>query len=116
MFSNPSDTLVIDTARLQVWRRDDDYAYGRELVPSQDSLMDWVAKRLNDFSRISLAAISIRTIMTLYGYVSDWRHWELSWRSSCGSILSCSLVQDEGNRWNTRLRKIRYMALISQVK
>lgn len=49
MFSNPSDTLVIDTARLQVWRRDDDYAYGRELVPSQDSLMDWVAKRLNEF-------------------------------------------------------------------
>ena len=49
MFSNPSDTLVIDTARLQVWRRDDDYAYGQELVPSQDSLMDWVAKRLNDF-------------------------------------------------------------------
>lgn len=48
MFSNPSDTLVIDTARLQVWRRDDDYAYGRELVPSQDSLMDWVAKRLNE--------------------------------------------------------------------
>ena len=33
--------------------------------------------------------------MTLYGYVSDWRHWELSWRSSCGSILSCSLVLDE---------------------
>ena len=49
MFSNPSDTLVIDTARLQVWRRDDDYAYGRELVPSQDSLMDWVAKKLNEF-------------------------------------------------------------------
>ena len=49
MFSNHSDTLVIDTARLQVWRRDDDYAYGRELVPSQDSLMDWVAKRLNEF-------------------------------------------------------------------
>ena len=49
MFSNPSDTLVIDTARLQVWLRDDDYAYVRELLPSQDSLMDWVAKRLNEF-------------------------------------------------------------------
>lgn len=49
MFSNPSDTLVIDTARLQVWRQDSDYAYGRELVPSQDSLMDWIEKRLNEF-------------------------------------------------------------------
>ena len=26
----PSDTLVLDTARLRVWQQEDDYAYSRE--------------------------------------------------------------------------------------
>ena len=34
----PSDTLVLDTARLRVWQQDDDYAYSRELVPAQKKI------------------------------------------------------------------------------
>ena len=45
----PSDTLVLDTARLRVWQQDDDYAYSRELVPAQKSLMDWLGERFDQF-------------------------------------------------------------------
>ena len=45
----PSDTLVLDTARLRVWQQDDDYAYGRELVPAQKSLMDWLGEQFDQF-------------------------------------------------------------------
>ena len=45
----PSDTLVLDTARLRVWQQDDDYAYSRELVPAQKSLMDWLGEQFDQF-------------------------------------------------------------------
>ena len=43
----PSDTLVLDTARLRVWQQEDDYAYSRELVPAQKSLMDWLGEQFD---------------------------------------------------------------------
>ena len=49
MLFTPSDTLVLDTARLRVWQQDDDYAYSRELVPAQKSLMDWLGEQFNQF-------------------------------------------------------------------
>ena len=45
----PSDTLVLDTARLRVWQQEDDYAYSRELVPAQKSLMDWLGEQFDQF-------------------------------------------------------------------
>ena len=51
MLTNPSDTLVLDTARLQVWRQNGDYDYGRELVPSQTSLMEWLGRQFNRVMR-----------------------------------------------------------------
>lgn len=45
----PSDTLVLDTARLRVWQQDDDYAYSRELVSAQKSLMDWLGEQFDQF-------------------------------------------------------------------
>ena len=47
MLFTPSDTLVLDTARLRVWQQDDDYAYSRELVPAQKSLMDWLGEQFD---------------------------------------------------------------------
>ena len=106
MFSNPSGALVIDTARLQVWRRDDDYAYGRELVPSQDSLMDWVAKRLNEFFEnifgsnfyqdhqdtlwicIGLAALGAVLVFLL------WKHPELFARSGRRKPMEYEVTED----------------------
>ncbi len=60
----PSDTLVLDTARLRVWQQDDYYAYSRELVPPEES------DRLVDSSLISSgnpfsAPLSIRSISRL---------------------------------------------------
>ena len=49
MFTSPSDTLVIDTAKLAVWRQDGDYAYGRELVPHHDTFGEWLQKELGEF-------------------------------------------------------------------
>ena len=84
MFSNPSDTLVIDTARLQVWRRDDDYAYGREVVPSQDSLMDWVALWIC----IGLAALGAVLVFLL------WKHPELFARSGRRKPMEYEVTED----------------------
>lgn len=50
MLTNPSDTLVLDTARLQVWRQDD-YDYSRELVPSQTSLLEWLGHQFDRLMR-----------------------------------------------------------------
>ena len=95
MFSNPSDTLVIDTARLQVWRRDDDYAYGRELV-----------KRLNEFFEnifgsnfyqdhhdtlwicIGLAALGAVLVFLL------WKHPELFARSGRRKPMEYEVTED----------------------
>lgn len=49
MINRLSDTLVVDSARLSVWRQDNDYDYGRELVPSQFSLMDWSQSQIQHF-------------------------------------------------------------------
>lgn len=49
MFTSPSDTLVIDTAKLQVWQQDADYDYGRELVPHQKSLMEWLGEQIEHY-------------------------------------------------------------------
>jgi len=51
MPTTPSDTLVLDTARLQVWRQNGDYDYSRELVPSQTSLMEWLGRQFNKVMR-----------------------------------------------------------------
>ena len=50
MFTSPSDTLVIDSAKLSVWRQDGAYDYGRELVPHQDTFGEWLQDRLSDFT------------------------------------------------------------------
>lgn len=49
MFTSPSDTLVIDTAKLSVWRQDGDYDYGRELVPHHDTFGEWLQEKMGDF-------------------------------------------------------------------
>lgn len=51
MLTNPSDTLVLDTTRLQVWRQDGDYDYSRELVPSQTSVMEWMSNQIAKLMR-----------------------------------------------------------------
>lgn len=50
MFTSPSDTLVIDSAKHSVWRQDGAYDYGRELVPHQDTFGEWLQDRLGDFT------------------------------------------------------------------
>lgn len=50
MFTSPSDTLVIDSAKLSVWRQDGAYDYSRELVPHQDTFGEWLQDRLSDFT------------------------------------------------------------------
>lgn len=47
MLIHPSDTLVIDSAKLQVWWKDDDFNYDREIMPSQTSVMDWLNHKLD---------------------------------------------------------------------
>lgn len=49
MFTSPSDTLVIDSAKLSAWRQDSDYDYGRELVPHHDTFGEWLQEKLTDF-------------------------------------------------------------------
>ena len=49
MINHLSDTLVVDSAKLSVWRMDDDYDYSRELVPTQFSLMKWLGNQFDDF-------------------------------------------------------------------
>lgn len=46
--NSPSDTLVMDTAKLQVWRQDGDYAYAREIVPYRRSVMEWLQGKIAD--------------------------------------------------------------------
>lgn len=106
MFSHSSDTLVIDTARLQAWRQDDDYDYGRELVPSHDSLMDWIEKRFDEFFGnifgsdfyqvhrttfwicIGLAALAAVLAFLL------WKHPELFTRSGRNKPLEYDVTED----------------------
>lgn len=49
MMGNLSDTLVVDTARLAAWRLDGEYAYDRELVPHQKSVMEWIGEQIEQF-------------------------------------------------------------------
>lgn len=49
MMGNLSDTLVMDTARLAAWRLDGEYAYDRELVPQQKSVMEWIGEQIEQF-------------------------------------------------------------------
>lgn len=49
MFASPSDTLVLDTTKLQVWRQNADYDYGSELVPHQETFMEWLQKQIGHF-------------------------------------------------------------------
>lgn len=51
MLTNPSDTLVVDTAKLHVWLQDGDYDYSRELVPSQKSVMEWITEQVDGLFR-----------------------------------------------------------------
>lgn len=64
MFASPSDTLVIDTAKLSVWRQDGDYDYGRELVPHQDTFGEWLQKVWSEFFD--------STIRRVFGQNSEW--------------------------------------------
>lgn len=41
-----TDTLVVDTASLNAWRADGDYDYGRELVQSDFSLLEWLLNKI----------------------------------------------------------------------
>lgn len=49
MIKSYADTLIVDSARLAAWRQDDDYAYERELVPSQKSLSEWILGQIERF-------------------------------------------------------------------
>lgn len=49
MFPAPSDTLVLDTAKLHVWQQDGDFDYGRELMPyTGKSLGEWLQQQIDD--------------------------------------------------------------------
>lgn len=43
----PTDTLVVDTARLAAWKADADFDYAREFVQSDTSVIDWLLMTLN---------------------------------------------------------------------
>lgn len=51
MLTTPSDTLVVDTARLHAWLQDSDYAYDRELMSYHKSLTEWLSEQIDDFLR-----------------------------------------------------------------
>ena len=51
MLTTPSDTLVVDTARLHAWLQDADYAYDRELMSYHKSLMEWLSEQIDNFLR-----------------------------------------------------------------
>ena len=46
MLSHPSDTLVMDTAKLDVWRQDSNYDYGRELVSDGSDPWKWLEMQI----------------------------------------------------------------------
>ncbi len=43
----PTDTLVVDTARLAAWKTDSDFDYAREFVQSDTSVVDWLLATLD---------------------------------------------------------------------
>lgn len=72
MLTSPSDTLVIDTAKLAVWRQDSDYAYGRELVPHRDTFGEWLQNELEEFFSSTFGSVFAQNrvwIWTILGIV-----------------------------------------------
>ena len=49
MISAVSDTLVVDTLRLNAWRADSQYDYSREFVQSGFSIMGWIREQISRF-------------------------------------------------------------------
>jgi len=49
MTSAVSDTLVVDTLRLNAWRADPQYDYSREFVQSGFSIMGWIREQIIRF-------------------------------------------------------------------
>lgn len=119
MMGNLSDTLVVDTARLAAWRQEDDYAYDRELVPNQKSVMEWIGDQINEFFDtifgsdfyevnastiwIVIAVISLLAIGTFLLK----RHPELFMRSGKGKQVEYEVTDDNiyGVDFNTEINK-----------
>lgn len=51
MLTTPSDTLVVDTAKLHAWLQDADYGYDRELMSYHKSLTEWLSEQISDLLR-----------------------------------------------------------------
>lgn len=51
MLTAPTDTLMVDTARLHVWLQDADYGYDRELMSYHKSLTEWLTEQIDNFLR-----------------------------------------------------------------
>ena len=51
MLTAPSDTLMVDTARLHVWLQDADYGYDREMMSYHKSLTEWLTEQIDNFLR-----------------------------------------------------------------
>jgi hypothetical protein len=49
MISAVSDTLVVDTLRLNAWRADSQYDYSREFVQSDFSIIGWIREQISRF-------------------------------------------------------------------
>lgn len=66
----PTDTLVVDTARLAAWKTDADYDYAREFVPSDTSVLDWLMATVNRWLMQTLnISFSSQTAYVVWGCV-----------------------------------------------
>lgn len=107
MMNNVSDTLVVDTARLVVWRQNDDYAYDSEIVPSQMGIGEWLRYQIDRFfyrlfgsdfyqAHESLIWLSV-VIIAVFGilYFLWMRHPELFIRSRDAQPLEYEVTEDD---------------------
>lgn len=119
MMGNLSDTLVVDTARLAAWRQDGEFAYDRELVPHQKSVMEWIGEQLEQFmitifgsnfysDNASTIWIIVAVISFLaIGFFLLKRHPELFVRSDKGKQVEYDVTDDNiyGVDFNKEIEK-----------
>lgn len=106
MINSYADTLIVDSARLAAWRQDDDYAYERELVPSQKSLSEWILNQVerffdtvfgSNFYHVHASAIWIAVAVVAFlaiGYFLFKRHPELFVRSGGEKSVQYEVTDD----------------------
>lgn len=106
MINSYADTLIVDSARLAAWRQDDDYAYERELVPSQKSLSEWILNQVErffesvfgcNFYHVHASTIWVVVAVGAFlaiGYFLFKRHPELFVRSGVGKSVQYEVTDD----------------------